>query len=69
MGEYAVKRRPATDLGNCTDCRSCVEMRPDVFRSNPDTGVIEVLERDEYPEDIQEVMAVCPADCIYWEEE
>jgi ferredoxin len=62
------KRIPVIDLAECTDCESCLSLRPDVFKRNPDTGCIEVAELFEYPEDeIEQVMSMCPGDCITWQ--
>lgn len=59
---------PVIDLNQCTDCESCLEICPRAFRRNPDTGLIEVVDLSEYPEEeIREAMALCPADCISWE--
>lgn len=60
---------PTVDLGQCTDCGSCVEVCPEVFSKNPNTGYIEIVFSDEYPEDcVQEAISICPAECIFWEE-
>jgi ferredoxin len=62
--------RPAIDQRPCTDCESCLELCPEVFARNPETGLIEVVDLTDYPEEeIQAVMSMCPADCISWEEE
>ena len=59
---------PVIDLSRCTDCESCLEICPAVFKRNAETGIIEVVELSEYPEeDVREAMSVCPADCITWE--
>ena len=64
-----MKKVPVIDRYACTDCESCLELCPEVFRRNADTGYIEVVDLSEYPEEkIQEVMSVCPADCITWED-
>jgi ferredoxin len=64
-----MKKVPAIDLGECTDCESCLELCPHVFRRNEETGHIEVADLSEYPEEeIQEVINMCPAACITWEE-
>ena len=64
-----MKKVPAIDLGECTDCESCLEVCPHVFRRNEETGHIEVANLSEYSEEeIQEVISMCPADCITWEE-
>ncbi len=66
MGKKGI---PILDLGRCTDCGSCIEVCPEVFRRNPDTGLIEVLEPMQCPEEgIREAIKVCPADCIETEE-
>lgn len=60
---------PALDIGKCTDCDSCLEMCPEVFVRNSETGYIEVLDLPEYPEEvIDQIISICPADCISWEE-
>jgi len=65
----SMKRFPVIDISACTDCGSCLEICPAVFKRNVDTGYIEVAELREYPEyDIQSAMSICPADCIVWEE-
>lgn len=62
-----MKRVPNVDLSQCTDCESCVELCPEVFRRNEETGLIEVRDLDEYPQDaIEEAIKMCPADCIGW---
>ena len=59
---------PSIDLGGCTDCDGCIEICPQVFQRNETIGYVEVIELEEYPEeDVQEVMNICPADCIGWE--
>jgi len=63
-----MKNRPYIDLGLCTDCRGCVEIAPQVFRHNPATGLMEVVELDDYPiELVDEAIKNCPEDCIFWE--
>ncbi len=61
---------PAIDLGGCTDCGSCLEVCPDVFQRNSETGHIIVVDLDNYPEDcVHEAISVCPVDCISWDEQ
>ena len=63
------KRVPVIDLSRCTDCESCLEICPSVFRRNEETGRIEVVDLVEYSEqEVHEAIATCPADCITWEE-
>ena len=62
-------KRPDVDIGDCTLCMGCVEICPEVFRYN-DAGYIEIIELEEYPEkDVDDVIMLCPADCIIWLEE
>ena len=63
-----MKKIPVIDIGKCTDCESCLEICPEVFKRNSQTGYIEVLELDEYPEElVDQAIAICPVDCISWE--
>ena len=63
-----MKKIPRIDTSECTDCESCVALCPSVFKRNENTGLLEVADLSEYPEeDIEEAMSMCPADCITWE--
>jgi len=65
----SMKKIPVIDIGRCTDCESCLEMCPEVFNRNSETGLIEIADLSDYPEGlIDQVISVCPADCISWEE-
>ena len=60
---------PLVDMGECTDCGSCLEVCPEVFKRNAETGYIDVVDLNIYPEEcVQEAISVCPVDCITWEE-
>lgn len=64
-----MKKIPVIDIGKCTDCDSCLELCPEVFIRNGETGYIEVEDLKEYPvELVDQVISICPADCISWEE-
>jgi ferredoxin len=57
--------KPIMDVRYCSDCESCLSICPSVFLRNRDTGLIEVMELDEYPEEeIREAINCCPEDCI-----
>lgn len=61
---------PVIDLIRCSGCEACLDLCPEVFRRNPETGRIEVEELSTYPEEaVQQAMAYCPKDCIDWEDE
>ena len=63
-----LKKNPAIDLAECTDCESCISLFPAIFKRNPETGCIEVVELPDYPEEeIEQVMSMCPGDCVTWE--
>jgi len=67
--EVEVLMIPVVDMGECTDCGSCLEVCPEVFMRNSETGSIDVVNFNTYPEDcVQEAISVCPVDCISWEE-
>ena len=64
-----MRRILVINMGECNDCESCLDLCPSVFRRNVETGRIETVELEEYPEDeIQEVINCCPRNCITWEE-
>jgi ferredoxin len=64
----SVKKRPFLDMAECNDCDACLEMSPSVFQ-RMDSGVIWVVDLDEYPEEeIDECIRNCPCQCIGWEE-
>ena len=63
-----MKKAPAMDLSRCTDCESCLVLCPHIFRRNDQTGLLQVVDLAEYPEeDVQTAISNCPADCIFWE--
>ena len=60
---------PVVDLGRCSRCEGCIEIAPEVFRYNKDTGCIEVIDLSQYPVDkVNEAIKNCPEDCIFWDE-
>lgn len=65
----AMKKVPFIDIRRCTGCESCIEVCPLVFKKDMETGVIEVMELAEYPEEaVDQAITICPAGCIRWEE-
>lgn len=64
-----MRKIPVIDLSDCSDCGSCVDICPDVFKKNMETGLIEVMDLVQYPEEeLTEAISMCPADCITLEE-
>ena len=64
-----LRRNPVIDLAECTDCESCISLLPDIFKRNQETGCLEVAESSDYPqEEIEQVMSMCPGDCITWQQ-
>ncbi|MCB2225574.1 MAG: ferredoxin [Desulfarculaceae bacterium] len=62
-------RRPVVDMAACTMCEGCLDLVPEVFALNQAGGYIEVADLESYPEEaVQEAMADCPAEAIFWEE-
>lgn len=61
-------KHPVVDIGVCTLCMGCVEVCPEVFHLNQDTGYIEVIDLDQYPDScVDEAAKYCPEDAIEWE--
>ena len=59
---------PVIDPGRCSDCRGCIEIAPEVFRYNDQTGMMEVVDLAFYPQGkVDEAIRFCPEDCIAWE--
>lgn len=63
-----MKKVPSLDVGECSGCESCLEVCPQVFRRNLQTGLIEVMDVEDYSEEeVLEAIKLCPADCIHLE--
>ena len=59
---------PMIDPGCCNLCEGCVEVAPEIFRFNRETGLVEVIDLPRYQEDlVNEAIKNCPEDCISWE--
>jgi ferredoxin len=62
-------KKPVVDIGLCTLCMGCVEVCPEVFSLNDDTGYIQVADLPSYPEeDVLQAIKYCPENCIVLEE-
>jgi ferredoxin len=66
--KVGVKAFPVIDLGRCNRCEGCIEIAPEVFYYNKETGLIEIIDLPEYPvEKVNEAIKNCPEDCISWD--
>ncbi|SDB32833.1 ferredoxin [Desulfonatronum thiosulfatophilum] len=62
-------RQVYVDLDECIGCESCVEICPEVFKMDEQSGKAEVIMPEGGPEDqIEEAMETCPVQCIHWQE-
>lgn len=62
-------KRPDIDLGACSLCMGCVEICAAVFRYN-DAGYIEIIDLPDYPEEeVNDIIMLCPENCIEWIDE
>jgi len=60
-----MRQVPVIAIRECSDCGTCLELCPSVFRRNDASGFIEIQDLPEYPEDeILEAIRWCPKDCI-----
>ena len=67
-GTPLMKKHPVIDKSQCSGCETCMELCPAIFRRNRATGLIEVNDLSEYPEEeVNKVIGYCPEDCITWE--
>lgn len=56
------------DIGLCSECKGCVEIAPNIFQFNNETGYMEVIDSKDYDEElIAEAMKNCPENCIKWD--
>jgi ferredoxin len=60
---------PVIDIRRCTGCESCIEVSPQVFKKNMETGSIVITALTEYPEEpVDQAIGICPVGCIRWED-
>lgn len=66
--EKTLKKNPVIYRPECTDCESCISLRPDIFRGDREIGLIEVAGLSDYPEnEIEKGVSMCLGDCITWQ--
>lgn len=53
------------DLGRCHGCMGCVELNPEIFEWDENNDQPHLLKGRASEEEIQEVIACCPKDCIF----
>ena len=65
-----IRDGPVIDIRECSDCGTCLELCPAVFRKSEASGIIEARELSQYPvEEILETIHCCPKSCITWEKD
>jgi len=61
-------KRVVIDEEECMGCEACVEIAPDVFEFDDDTGKALVVQHEGGDIGlVEEAMDACPADCITWD--
>jgi ferredoxin len=61
-------KRVCIDREECIGCGSCHDICPEVFGLDEEAEKACVIKPEGGPEDrIEEAMAECPMQCIYWE--
>lgn len=59
--------KPVVELSECILCGVCESVCPEVFMIT-DMGYVEVADLEHYPVAcVDEAVATCPKDCIFWE--
>ena len=61
-------KRVVLNQDECLGCEACVEIAPDIFNFDDDTGKAFVVIPEGGDEGlIEEAIDTCPAECISWE--
>lgn len=63
-----MSKKVVIETDECIGCESCVEIAPEAFAFDSDSGKAYVIKEeitDEGP--VQESIEACPAQCIHWE--
>jgi ferredoxin len=58
-------REIGLDLGRCHGCMGCVELAPELFEWDDDNDQPRLRKGRATEEEVREVMACCPKDCIF----
>ena len=62
-------KKVVIDEEECTGCKSCVELCPDVFEFDEEAEIARVVKAEGGDEGcIEEAIETCPVECISWEE-
>ena len=62
-------KRVSIEEDECIGCESCVELCPEVFEFDEESGKARVIKPEGGLEDlIEEAIETCPVEYIYWED-
>ncbi|MBU1610637.1 MAG: ferredoxin [Proteobacteria bacterium] len=65
MSHTETSKEIGLDLAHCSCCQGCVEINPDIFEWDDNNDMPHLLKDKATEEELQEIMACCPKDCIY----
>ncbi len=64
-----MSKKVIIDVDECLGCETCVELYPEVFEMDSDSDkAVVIMEQGGDEDQIEEAIAACPAECIYWED-
>ena len=64
-----MSKKVAIDVDECIGCESCIEICPDIFEFYEESEKASVILPEGGDEEcIEEAIATCPVECIFWEE-
>ena len=58
------EREIILDIGPCNACTGCVELCPEIFGWDENAGRPYLKRSTASPEEVQDIVATCPGDCI-----
>lgn len=65
MSEKDSTHEIGLDLADCSRCEGCVELAPHLFEWDDDNDLPRLIRDRAGKEELQELIALCPKDCIF----